>query len=418
MKFLPSRSESSVVGQASRLSVLGREMTGCKPVPRKIPECYAVRSYPGSRSRCPVTDSRQAGPERPKSGDKPLPERHPTRYTVRCIQLKDGLQLQWTARIGSQELHENLSLKESLSRLESIFPKTFREANLLTTGADSQYRSRDGVSVKASQKTAQRTPAPVSHNREKQYLIPEGQPCLFLEAIGVMTADGRVRASMTHKFHQINRFLELVNDIIPHLPNEGQLRVVDFGSGKSYLTFALHHLLVRVHQREVQILAIDQNADVIETCRGLCERLQLQGIEFAAQPISAVEQTEAVHLAVALHACDGATDQALAQAVHWQSDVILAVPCCQHEVALSIRSEPLDLLLRHGILKERFAALATDAPASGCSRSSGLPDADPRVRGLGPHTEEPPHPRHQTPRGRDHCRDQDCLCRSQNPARV
>ena len=295
----------------------------------------------------------------------------PTRYTVRCVQLKDGLQLQWTARIGTQERHENLSVRESLSRVEQLFPQVFREANLLTTATDFQFRSRDGASVKATEKPTQRTPPPVAHNREKQYLIPEGQPCPFLEAIGVMTAEGRVRASMSHKFHQINRFLELVNDIVPHLPAEGELRVVDFGSGKSYLTFALHHLLTKVQQRAVRILAIDQNQDVIETCRGLCERLELSGIEFLAQPIGAVQQSEPVHLAVALHACDAATDHALTQAVRWQSDVILAVPCCQHEVARSIASSPLDLLLKHGILKERFAALATDALRAAALESAG-----------------------------------------------
>lgn len=285
----------------------------------------------------------------------------PSRYTIRSVEVKDRLQLQWTARSGSRETHANLSLKESLSRLEEIFPKVYREANLLSTAVDSQFRSRDGVSIKARQKAGQRQAPVSSHNRTKNYLIPEGQPCPFLEAIGVMTAAGQVRASMSHKFHQINRFLELVNDVLPHLPTEGKLRVVDFGSGKSYLTFALHHLLVHVHHREVEILAIDQNSDVIATCRDLCERLQLPGIEFAAQAISAVQQEGPVNLAVALHACDGATDQALAQAVRWKSDVILAVPCCQHEVAKSIESKSLDLLLRHGILKERFAALATDA---------------------------------------------------------
>ena len=284
-------------------------------------------------------------------------DRPPTRFTIRSVQLKDRLQLQWTARTGSQEIHENLTLKESLARLDEIFPQTYREANLLSTDADSQFRSRNGKTVKAKQKSNQRVAPPVAHNRTKNYLIPEGQPCPFLEAIGVMTPDGRVKASMTHKF----RFLELVNDILPHLPAEGPIRVVDFGSGKSYLTFALHHLLVGVQQREVEILAIDQNAEVIDTCRGLCERLQLTGIEFAAQSISSVEQSGPVHLAVALHACDGATDQALAQAVRWKSDVILAVPCCQHEVAKSVESAPLELLLRHGILKERFSALATDA---------------------------------------------------------
>lgn len=307
----------------------------------------------------------------PSSDHKSKAEPPPIRYTVRYVQLKDGLQLQWTARIGTQEKHENLSVRESLSRVEQLFPKIFREANLLTTATDFQFRSRDGVSVKATEKATQRTPPPVAHNREKQYLIPEGQPCPFLEAIGVMTAEGRVRASMSHKFHQINRFLELVNDIVPHLPPEGVLRVVDFGSGKSYLTFALHHLLTKVQQREVRILAIDQNADVIETCRGLCERLQLDGIEFLAQPIREVQQGEPVHLAVALHACDAATDQALTQAVRWQSDVILAVPCCQHEVAKFITSAPLELLLKHGILKERFAALATDALRAAALEAAG-----------------------------------------------
>lgn len=299
-----------------------------------------------------------SAPQADTAGDT---DRPPPRFTVRTVQLKDRLQLQWTARTGSREVHENLPLKESLTRLESLFPQIYREANLLTTEADAQFRSRNGKTVKARQKSNQRAAPPVSHNRTKNYLIPEGQPCPFLEAIGVMTPDGRVKASMTHKFHQINRFLELVNDILPHLPAEGPIRVVDFGSGKSYLTFALHHLLVGVHHREVEILAIDQNAEVIETCRGLCERLQLSGIEFAAQSIASVEQSGPVHLAVALHACDGATDQALSQAVRWKSDVILAVPCCQHEVAKSIESAPLELLLRHGILKERFSALATDA---------------------------------------------------------
>lgn len=285
----------------------------------------------------------------------------PTRYTVRGVELKEEFQLQWTARIGTQELHENLTIRQSLLRVESLFPKVYREANLLTTSTDFQFRSRDGLAIKATEKATQRTPPPVTHNREKQYLIPEGQPCPFLEAIGVMTADGRVRASMTHKFHQINRFVELVNDIVPHLPPEGELRVIDFGSGKSYLTFALHELLTRILKRQVRILAIDQNKDVIDTCRGLCEQLHIDGIEFLAQSIGDVQQDGPVHLAVALHACDAATDHALTQAVHWKSDVILAVPCCQHEVARSIASESLDLILKHGILKERFAALATDA---------------------------------------------------------
>lgn len=284
-----------------------------------------------------------------------------SRYTVRSVQLKDGMHLQWTSRSGTQERHENLSLKASLARITEFFPRVFREGNLLTSERDYQFRSRDGQTVQASEKPGQRSAPAVEHNRGKHYLIPEGQPCPFLEAIGVMTPEGRVRASMAHKFHQINRFLELVQDIVPQLPPDGTLRVVDFGSGKSYLTFALHHLLTQIHHRTVQILAIDQNAGILETCSGLCDRLDISGIEFRAAAIGAVELSETVDLAVALHACDTATDEALAQAVRWQAKVILAVPCCQHQIAQSVDSKAMQLILKHGILKERFAALATDA---------------------------------------------------------
>lgn len=284
-----------------------------------------------------------------------------SRYTLRCVALKDTLLLQWTARIGTQERHENLSLADSLKRMETVFPSTFREANLLTIAGEFQYRSRDGRPIQQRAQPAQRAAPAPDHNRGKQYLIPEGQPCPFLEAIGVMTPEGRVRAAMAHKFHQINRFLELVNDIVPDLATEGTLRVVDFGSGKSYLTFAIHHLLTQIHQRDVRILAIDQNSKILDTCRGLCEKLEIAGIEFRAEAIGAVQQDETVDLAVALHACDTATDQALTQAVKWHSRVILAVPCCQHQVADSMASPQLQLILKHGILKERLAALATDA---------------------------------------------------------
>lgn len=297
----------------------------------------------------------------PPTHDNPARSAVPSRQTVRIVEFKAGLQLQWTARIGKQEVHENLSLEQSCSKLGQLFPSVYREANLLTSQAERHDRSRNGISIQVHQKGASRPAPPVTHNRKKHYLIREGEPCPFLEAIGVMAADGRVYARMQHKFHQVNRFLELVNDVLPHLRPNGQLQVVDFGSRKSYLTFALHHLLTRIHGREVRILAIDQNEDVIATCRRLSNQLHLSGIDFAAQPITTVEHAGPVDLAVSLHACDGATDQALAQAVQWQSQVILAVPCCQHEVARQIASAPLDLVLRHGILKERFAALATDA---------------------------------------------------------
>src|SRR5690606_16807174 len=161
-------------------------------------------------------------------------------------------------------------------------------------------------------------------------------------------------------------------DVYDELPADGPLEVVDFGCGLSYLTFALHHLLRVIHGRDVRIRGIDQNPALIDRCRRTADELELKGLEFLHGEIAALPPHEPAgdvptagpatpHLAVSLHACDTATDDALAAAVRMGAKVILAAPCCQHELFTQLESDPLQLLTRHGILKERFAALATDA---------------------------------------------------------
>jgi SAM-dependent methyltransferase len=176
-----------------------------------------------------------------------------------------------------------------------------------------------------------------------------------------MTPAGQVKQSRQKKFRQINRYLEMVDDMYPSLPEAGPLHVVDFGCGLSYLTFAVHHLLTALHGRQVQLLGIDQNEQIIRRCRQIAADLQLPGLEFRTARIDDLTLAKPTDLAISLHACDTATDQALAMAVSAEARVILAAPCCQHELASSIQSPPLDVLLRQGILKERLAALATDA---------------------------------------------------------
>jgi SAM-dependent methyltransferase len=158
----------------------------------------------------------------------------------------------------------------------------------------------------------------------------------------------------------VNRFLELVDDVVPSLRSEGTLRVVDFGCGKSYLTFAIHHLLTEVRGRDVEIVGLDLKADVIEACAAFAQRAGLSGLRFEQGDIASFETGAGVDLVVSLHACDTATDEALAQAVRWQADAILAVPCCQKEAYGQLESSLLAPLLRHGLAKERFAALITD----------------------------------------------------------
>ena len=183
----------------------------------------------------------------------------------------------------------------------------------------------------------------------------------FLVELGVMTPEGAVRKSRYDKFRQVNRFLELVDDVVPSLRPEGTLRVVDFGCGKSYLTFAIHHLLTVLRGREVELVGLDLKEDVIAACSALAERSGAAGLRFERGDIAGFDAGEDVDLVVSLHACDTATDEALAQAVRWGADAILAVPCCQKEAYRQLESSLLAPLLRHGLAKERFGALVTDA---------------------------------------------------------
>ena len=207
------------------------------------------------------------------------------------------------------------------------------------------------------------------HNRTKNYLIPEGKPAPFFVLLGVMTAEGKVVASKYDKFRQINRFLEFIDDVIPSVMRAAgtsrPLRIIDFGSGKSYLTFALHYYLKEIKKIDALITGLDLKKDVVAYCNKTAAELGLRGIDFAAGDIASYAGKEAADIVITLHACDTATDYALAYAVKCGCKAILSVPCCQHELNAALDKTPASRsfapLLKYGIIKERFAALATDA---------------------------------------------------------
>ena len=285
-----------------------------------------------------------------------------SKISVRLIQIQNTEQLQFASQIQKQESHENLSVQLAQVRIAKLLGARFRQAHLFCADADFAAQSNGSGTVKCMQnKPSMSQPSQVaSHNRSKEYLIPDGQPCQFLAEIGVMTTAGQVRAKRYDKFRQINRYLEFVNDIVDSLPTTGRLRIVDFGCGKSYLTFALHHLLTNIHQREVDIVGLDLKASVIEHCNEIAKRLACAGLSFRQGDIRDHVESK-VDLCVSLHACDTATDVALSQALSWDSTAILAVPCCQHEVAAKMASSFASSIQRHGIHKERLATMATDS---------------------------------------------------------
>jgi hypothetical protein len=292
---------------------------------------------------------------RPRRGD---PSR-PSKVTVAPVTIGGSLRYSFTSHHGSRASDENLAPDAAADRIVHLLEAEFRQGLLQSRDADWQVLG-GGNEAKILRRPPTRPTAVLTHDRVKQRILPDGVPVPFLVELGVMTAAGKVKAQRFDKFRQVNRFLELVEDVLPSLPR-GPLRIVDFGSGKSYLTFALHHLLTVVHGRDVDIVGLDLKADVVDHCEALARRLGSDGLRFEVGDIAGYAALDGVDLVVSLHACDTATDDALDRAVRAGAPVILAVPCCQHELLSQLESPALDPLLRHGTLRERFAAEVTDA---------------------------------------------------------
>ena len=285
---------------------------------------------------------------------KPRSRALPRKVTVEPIGLRGETSFQFTAQLADRAMHENLVADQARERL-GVLLSDYGQGLLQTADADWQVLGGNVL-----RRPPTRTATRPAHDRRKRYLLEEGMAVPFLVELGVMTPDGTVRKSRYDKFRQVNRFLELVDDVVPALRPDGTLRVVDFGCGKSYLTFAIHHLLAELRGREVEIVGLDLKEDVIEACSALAARSRAKGLRFRQGEIGGFEAEGKVDLVVSLHACDTATDEALAQAIRWEADAILAVPCCQKEAYGQIENALLAPLLRHGLAKERFAALVTD----------------------------------------------------------
>lgn len=292
---------------------------------------------------------------RPRRAD---PSR-PSRVTVTPVTIGGSLRYRFTVHHATRTNDENLTPAAAIERLVYLLGTEYRQGLLQSPEADWQILVA-GARAKLLRRPPSRATVTLAHDRVKRRLLPEGTPVPFLVELGVMTRDGKVRAQRYDKFRQVNRFLELVEDVLPSLP-AGQLRIVDFGSGKSYLTFALHHLLTVIHGRDVEIAGLDLKPEVVDDCEALARKLDCDGLHFEVGDIAGYESLAGVDLVVSLHACDTATDDALDRAVRARARVILAVPCCQHELLPQLANPALDPLLRHGTLRERFAAEVTDA---------------------------------------------------------
>lgn len=286
-----------------------------------------------------------------------------SKVRIRPVLLKGEIKYQCSETHGTKELHKNYDKRQLISRIEQWMEKDFRQLQLESqNGTGSVLVSKKGkmtVRYKRSQNCAG-TSAVLTHNRKKRYILEEGIPVDFLVDLGVMTPEGKVVRAKYDKFRQINRFLEFIEDILPQLARDREVTILDFGCGKSYLTFAMYYYLKSLKGYDVNIIGLDLKTDVIMHCNELAEQYGYEKLKFLQGDIASYTGTDHVDMVVTLHACDTATDYALAKAVAWGAQVILSVPCCQHELNGQIKNEMLSPVFSYGILKERMAALITD----------------------------------------------------------
>ncbi|MCI8294059.1 MAG: SAM-dependent methyltransferase [Hespellia sp.] len=280
---------------------------------------------------------------------------------VRPIMKGGCLCFQFEKYTETQVFHENLQPEEAVRKAEELM-EGFRQLQLESKEMrHSVLVSKKGkITIKSKRQTEDMPQVSLSHDRAKNYILQEGANIPFLKDLGVMTENGKIVKARFDKFRQINRFLEFLEDILPELDQNKELTILDFGCGKSYLTFAMYYYLHVMKQYSIRVIGLDLKKDVITHCNELAEKYGYEKITFLEGDIAEFSGVKKVDLVVTLHACDTATDYALAKAVAWGARVILSVPCCQHELNDQIENDTLAPILKYGLLRERFAALVTD----------------------------------------------------------
>lgn len=296
------------------------------------------------------------------SGLKKKNEELPVKIKVRPVAMKDKIEYQVSEFIGRKVFHKNYKKDELKKKITDWMQEDYKQAQFTMTDATAQILSgKHSQTVKYKRCKEVRVQRDLSHNRTKRYILPEGTPVGFLIDLGVMTKEGKIVRQKYDKYRQINRFLEFVEDILPQLSKEREQTIIDFGCGKSYLTFAMYYYLKELKGYDIRIIGLDLKEDVIAHCNELKDKYGYGKLSFLVGDIASYTDVDAVDMVVTLHACDTATDYALAKAVQWGAKVILSVPCCQHEANRMMENELLQPVLQYGILKERMAAIMTDA---------------------------------------------------------
>ena len=251
-----------------------------------------------------------------------------SKVRIRPVEIKGKLLFQCQETVGTKEFHKNMTKDDVITRISDWMNGTFKQMQLESdTCTASVLVSKKGTMTIKKKPHMKGTGKPVNlaHNRKKRYILEEGIPVPFLQDLGVMTKEGKIVRTRYDKFRQINRFLEFIEDILPQLPSDREITILDFGCGKSYLTFAMYYYFRELKKLDVNIIGLDLKEDVIAICNGLAEKYGYEKLHFYQGDIASYTGRDEVDMVVTLHACDTATDYALEKAVKWNAKVILSV---------------------------------------------------------------------------------------------
>ncbi|RDY26471.1 SAM-dependent methyltransferase [Romboutsia weinsteinii] len=270
-----------------------------------------------------------------------------------------------------QVFHENIDMEMLSEKMFDLVGTSYKQVAAWSTTTTFDLKiSKKGKVFLGKKKDNNEKLANKGHNKEKNYILKEGMIIQPLIDLGVFTKEGKVVNSKYDKYKQINRFVEIIDDEI-RKNDYKDLTILDFGCGKSYLTFVLYYYFVEIKKINVKMIGLDLKADVIKKCNDIAKRYNYDNLHFEIGDVNGFKYNNNVDMVITLHACDTATDYALYNAIKWNSKMIFSVPCCQHEFNHQMKAQSLDILTKYGIVQERVAALMTDAARANLLESVG-----------------------------------------------
>ena len=270
-----------------------------------------------------------------------------------------------------QVFHENIDVTILGEKVLEYVQSSYKQISAWSNTTTFELKiSKKGKFLLSKKKSDNAKLVNKDHNKEKNYILKEGMIIQPLIDLGIFTKEGKVINSKYDKYKQINKFVEIIDDEIKKNDFK-ELTILDFGCGKSYLTFVLYYYFVEIKKINVKMIGLDLKADVIKKCNDIAKRYNYENLHFELGDINGFKYNNNVDMVISLHACDTATDYALYNAIKWNTKMIFSVPCCQHEFNAQIKAESLSILTKYGIVQERVAALMTDSVRANLLESVG-----------------------------------------------